>query len=277
MVKESVIEFCEDSFNEVFRSYTAYRKSYGLLTANMCSLPIVKRGFIVSGEIPQEQISYLNTKYGEIIMCRTDAPSTSWYHIPRGRDLSINCLNQHYKYMTNFSTAKIILLCFEHPSIYFTGKYIERWNISGGVNVLLIWGEKLIIEYVGKGFDVGDITRGIVSPHQRIVIPWQIIRYDTAFIWKAASKWYVNEKQYCDTRAARLKALEKLHIIKEQADMSIPYCYTPVSYDDFQRLYSNCVTPVLDKRKVFQEDKMISILVNRYNETFHVFEIWEHP
>lgn len=275
MTQNNIKEFDEYNFNDVLREYATYRKSYGLLTAGMCHLPVVKRGFIVSGYIEDDAIPYLKEKYGNVIMCRTDAPSSAWYKIPRGRDIKVETLKEHYIDMLSYSSSEIVLLCFQHPSVYFTGKFIERWNISGGANILILWGEQIIIEYVGKGFDVGDLTRGITSPHQRFAIPWSIRNHNIMTIWENVNKECIGKEGYNYSCAIRQKTLQKMGYKEEKLKEHIPGAFCPISFTEFKELYRECVSPVLAKKNMFIEEKNIAILINIYENAFHVFEIWE--
>jgi hypothetical protein len=275
MVEKNIIEFNEDNFKQELRRYVTYRKCFGLLTANMCYLPIVKSGFVVSGDFDEQIIPYLKNKYGNIIMCRTDAPFNAWQNISRGRDIEIEDIREHYINMYNSVSTQIVLLCFQHPAVYFTGEFIERWAISGGATVLIIWGEQIIIEYVGKGFDVGDLTRGVNLPHQRFSIPWSIRNNDFDRIWELMCVECIKKNDYTLSRKSRIGAMQKMGYEQKTVETNIPQVFTPIQSDIFQDLYNKCVRPVLNKKSLFLEENSITILVNIYENAFHVFEIWE--
>ena len=146
-------------------------------------MPVVTEGFLLTGPIDGNTSAYLEEKYGGTVMCRVDAPFGQWGRIPRGRDIEVSRLND-YRERSAKSYLGSILLCFRHPSVFFTGRFIERWEIRGGINILIIWNSLIIIEYVGKGFDVGDLSRGICSSHQTIKIPWEIRNKNCREIWE---------------------------------------------------------------------------------------------
>ncbi len=64
------------------------------------------------------------------------------------------------------------MLCFAHPSQYFFGKTVERPYISEGLSIVIDWNKSITIEYVGQGFDAGELTRGNNTYHRSVVVPW---------------------------------------------------------------------------------------------------------
>ncbi|MDR2535772.1 MAG: hypothetical protein LBD29_07045 [Treponema sp.] len=271
----NIIEFDNDNFNQILHGFAGYRKCFGLLTANMCHLPIVKYGFIVIDAIDEIVCPYLRGKYGDTIMCRTDAPFNAWRSIPRGRDIKINDLQDHYIKMRNAITSKIVMLCFQHPSVYFTGKFVDRWAISGAANILIIWGKEIVIEYVGRGFDVGDLTRGVNLPHQRFSVPWTVRNMDYYTIWDKMNIDTITVDAYNGSRESRIGVMKNMGYEYLEVVSNIPTVFSLLEFNKFRVLYQNCIKPVLHKRKLFLEDEIITILVNIYKNAFHVFEIWD--
>ena len=62
----------------------------------------------------------------------------------------------------------------KHPSTMLTGHYTPRYKTKGAIMVVFEKGDRVLIDYVGPGFDVGDITRG-KTIHTAISIPWNSI------------------------------------------------------------------------------------------------------
>ena len=268
-------KFDNSNFTEILSKYSDFRKSFGLITANMCTLPIVKTGFIISGEIKDEDILDLKNEYGQIVMCRPDSNFNCWHKLHRGKDIDINNLTKYYDSIKKNYSSKLILLCFKHPSIYFTDHYIERYKISGGINILILWKDKIIIEYVSKGFDVGDISRGVINPHQRFVIPWNLIYKDTSELWKKINCEYVGEDEYLKSRNRRISFLYEIGYDLETIEKEISQKFTSISYFQFSKILRECILPTVAHSNLFFENKTISILINMYNNELHIFEIWE--
>lgn len=272
---EYIVEFDEKNFGEVLKQFSGYRKCFGLLTAGICDLPIVKRGFVFLNPVDEVNLMLLREKYGQIIMCRIDSLASSWHNIPRGRDIGVLQLSSYYEKVRNTISPNIIFLCFQHPSIFFTGNYIERYNISGAYNALIVWGEKIIIEYVGKGFDVGDLTRGILMPHQNIEIPWECACHFSNMVNDKLHISYIDKANYTFSRERRIAALAKMGYDIETIMSNIPSEFTPISFSGFLQFYKKCIAPVLYKHHLFTQEKPITILVNVYGKYYHVFEVFE--
>lgn len=266
--------FNRQNFRNLLTKYAMYRKCYGLLTASMCDLPIVSEGFIISGSVDEKDIQEMVVDYGDIVMCRPDAKYNSWHRLLRGKDVCtkdiLNYYNENRKHV-----SEMVLLCFKHPSIYFTGNKVERWGISGGINILFLWYSKIIVDYVGKGFDVGDISRGQTQPHQTITIDWSMVRKDLQSVWDTLSYSIISQDAYSESRKNRIEFLKTQGYNFQILENSIPLSFEPMEYKCFQLLYKECIMPVVWKKNLFNEQIPITILVNRYQFKFHVFEIWE--
>ncbi len=271
----NVIErFNNQNFLSLFTKYSTYRKCYGLLNASMCDLPIVSEGFIISGSLDEKDVQELVLDYGDTVMCRPDAKYNSWYRLLRGKDICIEDILNYYN-ENRKCASEMILLCFKHPSIYFTGSKVERWGISGGINILFLWHSKIIVDYVGEGFDVGDISRGQTQPHQTITIDWSMVRKDLQSIWDTLSYSIISAGAYSESRKNRIEFLKGQGYNLRILENNIPLLFEPMEYKCFQLLYKGCIIPVIWNKNLFNEQIPITILINRYQFKFHVFEIWE--
>ena len=161
--------------NSDLYKYSSYRKCAGLLLANDLRLPVVKRGAIIDHAIvegmEQEQ---LTAALGSVVLCRPDAPAGLWHHLPRGRDLEVVEISKFYS-ECNRSERTAILLCMQHPSVLFTGTYKQRYEVSGGVCIRFDWLNSVLVEYVGPGFDVGELSRGFTNAHFTVEASWGIL------------------------------------------------------------------------------------------------------
>ena len=234
---------------------------------------LVKKGFIINGSFEDDLV--FNSTLGDIVMCRPDAPHNSWHNLPRGKDMSIKNLEKFYLSVKNQGTPDSILLCFQHPSIFFTNKFVERYNISGGVNILLLWNEAIVLEFVGSGFDVGDITRGQITPHQIYRIPWNSVK---KYCDKLVSSYQidrVDDEQYQLSRKSRISFLQTQGYESTILENSIPMYYSPLKPTIFNIVWTKCVLPVVRNHTLFPAQQPVTILINLYNDIPHVFEIWE--
>lgn len=255
--------------------YISYRKCRGLLLAYLYDLPIVKTGFVIDLLLSKEDIAQLKYLTGDIILCRPDSPIKQWRRLPRGKDLNIDNINEFYQECIEIND-KAILLCFEHPSMYFTGKIIERYRISGGLNILVDWLKKITIEYVGPGFDVGELTRGCSNYHCLIEIPWELALYPPSYIWSHCSLKKISSKKYEQSRHNRINTLvNAMHYNEIEVEQFVPLKINLLNEEIFCIVFHECIKKIVKNMEYFKVETPIVILANLYGTKLHVFEIWE--
>ena len=182
----------------------------------------------------------------ELLLCRTDAPIGQGYKMIRGRDVKLDDINNYLKEVKKCTEDGVILMS-KHPSTMLTGHYTPRYKTNGAIMVVFEKGDRILIDYVGPGFDVGDITRG-KTVHTAIQIPWNSIyekpihNYkDAKMVWKGL--FQINNAQYKVSRNNRINEL--VSNLKEQEvqeiEESIPQIHKicPHIYSAlFQRVFS---------------------------------------
>lgn len=88
---------------------------------------------------------------------------------------------------------------------------VDRISNLYGIN---IWFHKLhgriCLEIVGRGFDVSDINRGIISPHEQITLDFPRRKGYYNEWWKFASFSFVSEEQFGLDKQIRLMRLYNL-------------------------------------------------------------------
>lgn len=77
----------------------------------------------------------------------------------RGRDVKLDDINNYLKEVKRCTEDGVILMS-KHPSTMLTGHYTPRYKTNGAIMVVFEKEDRILIDYVGPGFDVGDITRG---------------------------------------------------------------------------------------------------------------------
>ena len=262
------------SLNRIIQ-FINYRKCRGLLLAYLYDLPIVKTGIIVDRPLTKEEINQLKQKMGNIFLCRPDSPIKRWSKLPRGMDVKINQINTFYKKCLEVNN-RAILLCFTHPSIYFTGGIVERYRISGGVNILVDWFRKISIEYVGPGFDVGELTRGCNNYHCLIEIPWDLVLYPPPYIWEKCALKSISSRKYQYSRRNRVDTLVKnMNYNKIYVEHFIPEKISLLSKEVFCGVFHECIIKIVRNYEFFHVDVPIVILANLYGTKIHVIEVWE--
>lgn len=255
--------------------YIDYRKCRGLLLAYLCDLPIVKTGFVIDSLLSKKDIAQLKHLIGEIVLCRPDSPIKQWKKLPRGKDMNLDKINEFYQECVEIHN-RAVLLCFKHPSIYFAGEIIERYRISGGLNILVDWFKKITVEYVGPGFDVGELTRGCNNYHCLIEIPWELAIFPPSYIWSHSSLEKISSEKYEQSRHSRIDTLiNKMGYNKIEVEQFVPQRVRLLSEEIFCNAFYECIKKIVKNTEYFKADVPIVILANLYGSTLHVFEIWE--
>lgn len=67
----------------------------------------------------------------------------------------------------------------------------------------------LCLEFLGEGFDISDMNKGIMRSHERIVIPYPIRRGVYGEWWKWAKIEFCTEEEYKESIVIREKKLQK--------------------------------------------------------------------
>ncbi len=272
--KPNIFDFTQDN-SEVILRYGNYRKTKGLLQAYLHDLAVVPKGIIVDDYLTEEDITEIKDKIGSYFMCRPDAPSNEWHGLPRGRDLNIEGINSFLSECRKVN-PKAILLCSYHASVYFTGEVVARYKTSGAANLIIDWGKSVNLEYVGPGFDGGELTRGKSSSHTSISIPWYLTDWPAHFIWDYITKQNINVSDYEKSRETRICSLEEMGHIRSITEEQIPRSPTSVDKKLFCDIYEKCVKKVVKYPKAFDQNVPVMILLSLYkNHKIHVFEIWD--
>ena len=214
----------------------------------------------------------------EPLLCRTDAPIGQGYKLIRGRDVKLDDINDYLKEVKECTEDGVILMS-KHPSTMLTGHYTPRYKTNGAIMVVFEKNDKILIDYVGPGFDVGDITRG-KTVHTALEIPWDSIYEKPIHNYKDAKMlakglFQIKDRQYEVSRNNRISELTwnlKEHET-EEIERSIPKKTPHLDYKLFKKLYDECVDKIIYGN--FQmPNKPFGIMMNIYEDKFCVFEVW---
>lgn len=167
----------------------------------------------------------------------------------------------------------------KHPSTMLTGHYTPRYKTKGAIMVVFEKGNRILIDYVGPGFDVGDITRG-KTMHTAISVSWDNIYEKTIHNYKYArfmkdDLFQITDEQYEVSRENRIRELTqnlKEKDVKKIAH-AIPKKTPKMSYKLFEQLYSECIDKVIYSG-IQIPNKPFGIMMNIYGDKFCVFEVW---
>jgi hypothetical protein len=142
-----------------------------------------------------------------------------------------------------------------------TNRLSNRYGINIGY---FVYEDKIIFEIVGQGFDVADINRGYITPHQRIQVRVPEDRSAYGEIWKGASINIVSQEKYYESVSTRKLNLAKMGLKVHR--LQFPRHFKPISLrmlervDRFaQRIFEsyNYAQDVVTSCSILQDDRVI--------------------
>ena len=255
-----------------------YGKLKGWDICNSLGLPSFGDVYILSYNIDVNNPKIKELFGQEPLLCRTDAPIGQGYKMIRGRDVKLDNINSYLSEVKKCSKDGVILMS-KHPSTMLTGHYTPRYKTNGAIMAVFEKGDRILIDYVGPGFDVGDITRG-KTIHTAISIPWDSMHEKPIRNYKDARMigeglFQITDEQYQVSRNNRIKELT-LNLNEQEIDEiedSIPKKTPKLDYKLFKQLCDECIDKIIYGN--FQmPSKPFGIMMNIYEDKFCVFEVW---
>ena len=255
-----------------------YGKLKGWDICNSLGLPSFGDVYILSDYIDVNNLKIKELFGQEPLLCRTDAPIGQGYKMIRGRDVKLDNINSYLSEVKKCSKDGVILMS-KHPSTMLTGHYTPRYKTNGAIMAVFEKGDRILIDYVGPGFDVGDITRG-KTIHTAISIPWDSMHEKPIHNYKDARMigevlFQITDEQYQVSRNNRIKELT-LNLKEQEIDEiedSIPKKTPKLDYKLFKQLCDECIDKIIYGN--FQmPSKPFGIMMNIYEGKFCVFEVW---
>lgn len=262
-------------------SLREYGKLGGYLHAADLGLSVAPRGAVLTA--PDETIVDQIGAYGPRIMCRPDAPRGQGNSLPRGRDLTpdeapafLGAIQQ--------KQPEAVLLLFATPSVDTVGVQLERYETAGAANVAVQPGVQIVVEFVGPGFDAGDVTRGRTA-HWTAIIDWddrlESPRRLAAGNQKVLKSYFeATPEQYTDSRTRRLEDLVVLagESVRVAADQALPRSGPTLNSESLGAIYSSGLTDLMlrledhQARRAFGREALV--MMNLYASRAYVFEVW---
>jgi hypothetical protein len=256
--------------------YQHFGKCHGYLLAARYGLPVSWEGFVLSA--PSENLCEISADSGyRTVLCRPDAPMGKGNGLPRGRDLPLDAIPGFLDSVRTICDEAVIL-ALKHPSVELVGHYVPRYRLSGGLMIAVLKYDSIVVEYVGSGFDVGDITRGR-GVHWGVSIPWEYRHGDPADTLRYARLTkgidMIDEELYLQCREERIAELidELGEPHREDIACSIPLVPCPLAPGIFQRVCSTCLKPIIDM-PIADLPQSSAVMVNLYHDIPYVFELF---
>lgn len=138
---------------------------------------------------------------------------------------------------------------------------IDRTKNIYGINIMIDHDKDYgIIESVGKGFDVSDLNRGNITPHQYIYFRYPIELGVYNEWWKYVNIEISSNEKFQQDKEIRLRKLEKFGL---KVDKNIfDEIYNPLPYEVVEKLLN--YTKIIDENWTDSNDYIVSCSVN-YN------------
>lgn len=136
---------------------------------------------------------------------------------------------------------------------------IDRTKNMYGINMYVNKNlGSLVIEGVGKGFDVSDLNRGDISPHEIIYFSYPIEYGWQNEWWKYIKIYFVNQEQFEQDKIIRLNKLRKFGLSTN--DDIFDRQFVPMDYSLIEKLLN--YIQLIDDNWYKSDEYTVSISVN---------------
>ena len=258
-----------------------FGKVAGFLRAHSFGLPTSRRGFILD-DVDEALLSpSFPGETEDLFLCRPDAPIGRGNQLPRGRDIRLREAPDLLREIRRHCPDAILLL-FPHPSREILGRYVPRSGTQGAANVLVEAGRQLVLEYVGPGFDAGDLTRGKTA-HCTMIIPWAL-RFEIGKVppgqltAQGGQLFQITAEAYDRSRSERVGELVELTRLHPVPDCDIPMEPPRLTPPVIRQIWSSGISALLDRYANPDDGERLGdvfmVIMNFYGDTPYVFEIW---
>lgn len=133
----------------------------------------------------------------------------------------------------------------------------EKVRTDGAFNVYLQMGEKIFIDYLGKGVDVGGITKGR-EHHETWSFDWDDALFVTPYNMNRYHHTITTQEQYLGSARRRLQQLLDLGYSRDYIRGKVPKTYSPMPNSLKERLLDDIVFPLYQQRIPLERDGLNS-------------------
>lgn len=256
--------------------YVDYGKLQGWILCKKMKIQTFHYMFLMTDYIDPLRIQYFEKD--EVLLCRADAPISQGNKLISGRNLKVDQLNAYLSEIKKCCSDGIVLVC-QNPANQIYGRGIKRCETDGGVMIVFEENQYIYIEYVGRGFDVGDISKGR-TVHSSLRIPWELRLENPSFLYKfitfqdSMMSYFISEEDYKTSRSERIYNL--VNDLKEDdvnfIESQIPHHSSKLDLRLFTLLYTDFIEKVLTQNEI-PRDKF-GIMINIYKDYLFAFEVW---
>ena len=119
----------------------------------------------------------------------------------------------------------------------------EKVKTDGAFNVYFDMKERIYIDFLGKGFDMGAITKGKEN-HESWIINWDDILFVKPNKMNQHRIYKISDEDYLESARRRLKHLLNIGYSAEDIRGKIPKTYTPMAPSQKQMLLDDIILPL---------------------------------
>ncbi len=124
----------------------------------------------------------------------------------------------------------------------------EKVKTDGAFNVYFQMGDKVFIDFLGKGFDMGAITKGKEN-HESWIIDWEDILFVKPNNMNQYRQRIISDTDYLESAKRRLEHLLKLGYTREHIKGKIPKHYSSMPLHIREKILDDIVLPIYSQRK----------------------------
>lgn len=226
------------------KEISRYGKAKGYLLAKRYKLPTYSNFFIIESE--DEVQTLLDTYKNQRDFCmRSD---TAIGNIPIGVGGQNGNRETIFEYVRRIKQKANELGTKGVAIVYWNnGRFCPTYETDGCFYLNYRTKEKLIIDYIGKGWDGSYLSHGSAC-HETYVIPWE----DILFLSDKNRMQYrikvVGQSEYNELRIVRINELRRKGISREEVEKSIPCKYNGIKNDYFRQVVNQVIIPMYDSK-----------------------------
>ena len=133
----------------------------------------------------------------------------------------------------------------------------EKIKTQGAFNVYFQTGKKIYIDYLGKGFDMGAITKGKEN-HESWVFDWEEALFVKPKDMNEHGYTKISDEDYLESARRRLRHLLNIGYSPDEIRGKIPKTYSPMPMWIKDMLLEEIVMPLYYKEEVLKQEGLKS-------------------
>ncbi len=123
----------------------------------------------------------------------------------------------------------------------------EKVKTDGAFNVYLNVNNAVYIDFLGKGFDMGAITKGKEN-HESWTFNWEDVLFVTPNKMNQYRKHLISNEEYIESARRRLRHLLDIGYSREQIKGKIPRTYTQMPLSTKEMLLDEILLPLYTRK-----------------------------